>query len=371
MAAKAEVEKAGNESYQNDHMSKIFKEGFSFSGFERDGVYLNLGTKKYLDISGISGLDSITDGRGAVFADFDNDGDLDVFLTTIQGSAHLLFRNNVGREQGFLRVSLEGTKSGKDAYGAIVKVKTSAGILTKVKAGGAGYLSQHDPRLLFGLGSDAQAEWMEVSWPSGRKQRFVNISAGVSLKLVEGAKTYEPIKEKRFELPEPLSAKEEFLAKLKVKPGSPFPNLKFSSLKNEPKQLSELLTPGRKYLINLWATYCIPCRKEMPELQRLYGRLQAGNVEIIGISLDTTGLDPVKKFIDGHGVQYPIYIADSRLVEQVYATDEVFIPLSFVIDDQAKVLEVFSGWSKDSVEKLNKLAQPTVSHSNGNAPEKR
>jgi len=98
------------------------------------GLYLNLGTRKFLEVSGVSGIDSISDGRAAVFADFDNDGDLDVFLTTIQGQTHLLFRNNVGQAGNYVRVSLEGTSGlGLDAYGAIVRLRTSSGVLTKIK----------------------------------------------------------------------------------------------------------------------------------------------------------------------------------------------------------------------------------------------
>jgi thiol-disulfide isomerase/thioredoxin len=359
VAAKSGLEKAGNKEYQNEHMGKLFQEGFSFSGYERDGLQLSLGNKKFLNVSGVSGVDSITDGRGAVFADFDNDGDTDIFLTTIQGQAHLLFRNNVGSENSFVRVSLDGTKSGRDAYGAIVRVKTSAGTLTKSKAGGSGFLSQHDPRLLFGLGSDEKAEWIEVTWPSGIKQRFENIAAGTSLKILEGEPPYDTIREQRFELPDPVPSDQIFLTKLKVGFGSQFPDLNVSSLDGKPSTLGQTLTSGHKYLINLWATYCIPCATEMPELQRLYPSFQANNIEIIGLSLDTEGSELVSKFLAQHGVQYPIYLASETLVEQIYATDEVFIPLSFVVDDRGKVLDIFAGWSKDSVDKLLRLSTPT------------
>ena len=57
----------------------MFQQGFSFSGYERDALFMNRDGKKFFDISGVSGIDSITDGRAAVFADFDNDGDYDVF----------------------------------------------------------------------------------------------------------------------------------------------------------------------------------------------------------------------------------------------------------------------------------------------------
>ncbi|HEX8354825.1 MAG TPA: hypothetical protein VF611_18100, partial [Pyrinomonadaceae bacterium] len=133
-----------------DQNQLMFGEGFSFSGYERDPLYLNTGAKKFIDVSGVSGIDSITDGRAGVFADFDNDGDLDVFMTVIQGQSHHLFRNNVGQDNNWLRVALEGGKaSGRDAFGAVVRVKTSAGTLTKIKSGGSGFISEHDPRLLF------------------------------------------------------------------------------------------------------------------------------------------------------------------------------------------------------------------------------
>ncbi|RMG51614.1 MAG: hypothetical protein D6723_10350 [Acidobacteria bacterium] len=357
VASKAGVERAGNEHYQSEHMRKIFQEGFSFSGYERDGLYLNLGRKAFLNISGVSGIDSVTDGRGAVFADFDNDGDLDVFLTTIQGTSHLLFRNNVGQENAFLRISLRGTQSGKDAYGTIVRVKTSAGILTKVKSGGAGYLAQHDPRLVFGLGRDARAEWVEVIWPSGRTQRFEHVPARASIRIIEGRQTYERLTESRFQLPDPLPEQDIFLTKLKVKIGAPFPDLTVSSLDNETKRLRDLLVPGHRYLVNLWATYCIPCATEMPELQRLSARFRAHNIEIIGLSLDTVGPQVVKKFLDQRGIRYPVYLAAASAIRHIYATDEVFIPLSFIIDEKGIIREIHGGWSRDSLQALERLAK--------------
>jgi ketosteroid isomerase-like protein len=160
-------------------------DGLSWSGHERDAVYLNLGTGRYLDISGVSGLDSPTDGRVPIYADFDDDGDLDILLATLE-EERFLFRNNVGQDARWIRVALEGSRCGRDAFGAVVRVVTSAGVQTKVKSGGEGYLSQHDPRLLFGLGADRLARSVEVTWPSGQKQRYDNVPAGTYLKIVEG-----------------------------------------------------------------------------------------------------------------------------------------------------------------------------------------
>ena len=161
-------------------MNLLFREGLSFSGFERDALFLNLESRGFQDISGVSGIDSISDGRAAVLADFDNDGDLDIFLTATQGEGHLLFKNNVGQANNFIRVVLEGRDSGRDAFGAVVRLKTAHGVQTRVCSGGNGFLAQPDPRLLFGLGQKEEAEWMEVLWPSGRTQRFGRILSGAS-----------------------------------------------------------------------------------------------------------------------------------------------------------------------------------------------
>lgn len=189
---------SGTRSASRPDLDRLMAEqGFSFAGHERDTLFANVaagrpGARRFIDISGTSGLDSISDGRGAVFADFDNDGDYDLFVTTLQGRSHLLFRNNVGQHGRYLRVALEGSAanggSGRDAYGSVVRVRTSQGTLTKVKAGGAGFISQHDPRLLFGLGKDSRASSVEVTWASGKAERFRgNFAANTSVLLREGA----------------------------------------------------------------------------------------------------------------------------------------------------------------------------------------
>ena len=344
---------------QNDLLGK----GFSFSGYERDTLFLNLGRKaagepvKYTEVSGVSGIDHISDGRASVFADFDNDGDLDVFMTTIQGQSHLLFRNNVGSDNRFLRVAVEGTTCGRDAFGAVVRVKTSAGILTKIKAGGAGFASQHDPRLLFGLGQDAKAEWVEVTWPNGKQQRFDNVAAGSSLRLREDAANFELLKETKASLPEPLNREARLLASLKLKKGQPFPVVTVNPLTGAAKPLTAFLPKGRKTLINLWATWCIPCAKEMPELNRLYPQLKAQGIELIGLSIDTDGIGVVRDYVKQRPVKYPIINTGEKGIEQIFATDSASVPLTVLLDERGRVLKVFGGWSKQTAEELRALVK--------------
>jgi hypothetical protein len=242
-----------------EDQNSLLGKGFSFSGYERDPVFLSLGKNdkgqvKYFEVSGVSGMDSITDGRAGVFADFDNDGDWDVFSTTIQGQSHLLFRNNIGSANHFLRVSLQGTSTGKDAFGAVVRVKTSAGIETKIKAGGSGFISQNDPRLLFGLGKEAKAEYVEVTWPNGQQQRFANVAANTSIVVTEDKAKFDVVTETKANLPDPLTKEDRLFATLKLKKGQPFPALMVEQLDGTKAPLSSLLTKGHKTLINVWAT---------------------------------------------------------------------------------------------------------------------
>lgn len=341
-----------------DQTQLMFGEGFSFSGYERDPLYLNLGTKKFMDISGVSGIDSITDGRAGVFADFDNDGDLDVFSTTIQGQSHLLFRNNVGQGNNWLRIALEGNeRTGRDAFSAIVRVKTSAGTLTKIKDGGSGFISQHDPRLLFGLGKDERAEWIEVTWPHGKVEKFAgDARAGTTLLLREGAGRAQEVTLARANLPDPLTRTEAFAQGLKIRVGQPMPELALRPVGRAATSLRKQLKPGRRALVNVWATWCTPCAAEMPELEKLRAPLAARGIDLLGLNVDSDPVADVNGFIKAHRVQYPNYLGGVPAIESLYATDELSVPMSIVVNDKGVVTEIIPGWSAETRKRFSVLA---------------
>ena len=342
---------------RSDQNQLMFGQGFSFSGYERDPLYLNLGGKKFTDISGVSGIDSITDGRAGVFADFDNDGDLDVFSTTIQNQAHLMFRNNVGQDNNFLRVVLEGSqKTGRDAFGSIVRVKTSAGILTKIKSGGSGFISQHDPRLLFGLGKDTRAEWIEVTWANGAVEKFeADAVAGSTVLLRAGTGKAQNIELAKASLPDPLTKAEIFASSLKIKIGEPLPDFAVKTLNGAASSLKRQLKPGRQTLVNIWATWCVPCAKEMPELEKMRQPLAAQNVDLLGISVDTEKTANIKKYVLEKRVAYPVVAGGVPAITAIYATDELSVPLTILVDEKGIVADLIPGWSAETQRKFERL----------------
>jgi len=332
-------------------MKLLFDEGFSFSGYERNSLFLSLQGESFKDISGVSGLDSLQDGRAVTLADFDNDGDHDVFVTNIQGEGHLLFRNNIGQDNSFLRVSLEGTSSGKDAFGAMVRVKTSLGIQTGIKSGGSGFLAHHDPRLLFDLGEVSQVESIEITWPSGKLQRLGPVRAGLSIRVVEGVDEFHIIDERAGRLADPLSPEETLWRRLKISRNGELPGLAFRSLDGEEGSLKK----GNAYLVNFWATWCIPCRREMPELQSLLPQFERAGIQVIGISLDLeVGSDRVRKFSEELGVTYPIYMTNASGMDEIFG-EEVSIPLSLLVDGEGRVTKAFSGWTPQVKSQLLQL----------------
>jgi thiol-disulfide isomerase/thioredoxin len=343
-------------SLRTDQDQLMFGQGFSFSGYERDPLFLNLGNRKFVDISGCSGIDSVTDGRAGVFADFDNDGDLDVFSTTIQGQSHLLFRNNVGQDNRWLRVELEGGRAlGRDAFSAVVRVRTSAGTLTKTKAGGNGFISQNDPRLLFGLGRDESVAAVEVTWPHGTVEPFAGpFAAGQTVRLVQGKGKAEPVRLASARLPDPLTKAEAMASELHAKVGLPVPDLKVTGLDGRTTTLRALAKPGRRLLVNVWATWCVPCRKEMPELEALRPRLAERGIDLVGVSVDTEEDAPVGEYAKAR-VSYPIYRLDPAEMGRLYTSDEVTVPLSLLLDPGGRVSELVPGWSDASRRQFERI----------------
>lgn len=124
-------------------------------------------------------------GRGAAFADFDNDGDVDAIVTVNGGAAHLL-RNDGGNRNHWLQVDLHGTKSNRQAIGA--RVRLVVGGVSQVRQVGAqaSYLSQNSLIETFGLGSQPRADSLEIVWPGGAREVRTSLGANQRVRAVEG-----------------------------------------------------------------------------------------------------------------------------------------------------------------------------------------
>ena len=139
-------------------------------------LFHNLGSKRFENVSNQVGADFTKPlvGRGAIYGDFDHDGDLDVLLTSNNGPAHL-YRNDGGNRNKWISIRTIGTKSNRDGIGASITIVSASGQQWNVVRTGSSYASQSDRALVFGLGQDPVVSSIEVSWPSGTKQKFANV----------------------------------------------------------------------------------------------------------------------------------------------------------------------------------------------------
>ncbi len=153
-------------------------------------LFRNLGKKKFEEVTARVGsaLPRPIVGRGAAYADFDNDGDLDLLITANNGPARLL-RNDNGNQNDMLRVKTVGTRSNRDGIGAKVTVKTSKGMrLFGMVKTGSSYLSQSELPLTFGLGKPEAGKTVSLTivWTSGQKDSVANVEPNQFITVQEG-----------------------------------------------------------------------------------------------------------------------------------------------------------------------------------------
>jgi len=150
-------------------------------------LFLNQGRAGFHDVAAEAGPEFAQPkvGRGAAFGDFDNDGDLDVLITTNHGPAHL-YRNDQLAGNRSLRVRLVGTKSNRDAIGATVRIFYGGETSSRMVKSGSSYLSQSELPITFGLGRRDAAERLVIHWPSGASEEYRNLRSGRRYECVEG-----------------------------------------------------------------------------------------------------------------------------------------------------------------------------------------
>ncbi len=174
--------------YDNDGDMDIFKSNGELKHLygHEDQLFENIGNDKFKDVSVAlsSYFQEENVGRGACTGDYDNDGDIDIFIMNIDNACKFI-RNNKGNANNWIALDLKGTKSNRDGIGAVVSI--TAGETTQVaqKKSTTGYLSQGDPRMHFGLAQANAIDRIEIKWPSGKIQELTDIEPNQLLTVEE------------------------------------------------------------------------------------------------------------------------------------------------------------------------------------------
>jgi hypothetical protein len=166
-----------------DQIEKVQKR---VSYAEPPHLFRNLGGGKFTEVTENMGKSFASPkvARAAAYADIENDGFLDILLTTNAGPAYLF--HNEGGTNHSLRIKLLGTKSNRDGIGAVVRVNSGSDKQWKMLRSGSSYLAQSELVLTFGLGAQNKVDNIEIQWPSGQVDKLSNVNAGQTVTVEEG-----------------------------------------------------------------------------------------------------------------------------------------------------------------------------------------
>jgi hypothetical protein len=167
----------------------------TLSGYQEKCLFHNQGGTLFTNEAARHGLNSKLDGRGIAVADFDNDGRLDLLVSNANARP-LLYRNIQPTGNHWVQFALKGTKSNTFAVGARLWVTAGGQTQVGFVNGGNGFASQSSMRVHFGLGQATPIERLEVAWPSGVRQTFVNLQPDRMYAIVEGQAEIQPFQPK-------------------------------------------------------------------------------------------------------------------------------------------------------------------------------
>ena len=366
-------------------------EGLSFSGNERNCVFLNPGRAggAFANASAVSGLDFPDDGRGIALLDLEGDGDLDVAISNRTAPRLRLMRNELPAGKRFVALRLEGDGAGtnRDAVGARVELATADGALRRSVRAGEGFLSQSSRWLHFGLGESEPTGTATVHWPGGGPETFSGVEVGGRYRIVQGSGRA---------MPEPAPTRGRTLEPGNQQPPAPSTGSRVV-LAPRPPAPSFTLRPfgggeavtvqaghGRPLLLNIWASWCVPCRFELQDLANEADALRAAGLEIAALSTDgmgevaTTTEEAARKLMDE--IAFPFFhgMATAETLDKVEIVkrslfDRRFplsLPFSMLIDGEGRVAALYRGGvtAADLLADLELLGAPSSTLRVASAP---
>jgi hypothetical protein len=162
---------------------------FSHSGNERNRMFLNQRGNGFQNVSGVSGVDSVLDGRSFAMADFNRDGKSDLAVVNANGKLLQIFENRINSGNNFVSIKLKGgPASNRDAIGSRVVVEIGDKKIMRVLSCGEGFAAQNSRTIVIGLGDASHVDRAVIIWPSGKKTGIGRIDRFKVLNIEEGGR---------------------------------------------------------------------------------------------------------------------------------------------------------------------------------------
>jgi len=347
-------------------INELIRADGTWSGYERNIFYANNGDGTFSDISGAVGLDFLEDGRAFALADFDQDGRQELFLKNRNGPQLRLLKNVMESLPPSIAFRLRGTKSNRDAIGAVITVESEQDSQTRSLQrrslqAGSGFLSQHSKDVFFGLGATKGPLRVSIRWPSGRVQEFHDLPINHRVWIEEGS---EPSRIEAFRTPErsqfsdakaanakpqeietlPTTAETWLLAPIEA------PGFSLTDFNGQARTLSSLR--GKPVLLNFWAAAAERCKEDWITFNQRYAAWATQGLQLLSVNLDAPiDEESARAVVREQRLSFPI-LRGSEDVAAVYNIlyrylfdrhRDLSLPTSFLIDAIGQIVKVYQG----------------------------
>jgi tetratricopeptide (TPR) repeat protein/peroxiredoxin len=337
-------------------INELIRSDVSWSGYERNVLYLNNHDGTFTEVSGAIGLDFPDDSRSFALADLDHDGRLEIVLKN-RNAPQLRVLHSTAKDIGHsIAFRLRGTRSNRDAIGAAVTVEVGNQRHTKYVQAGSGFLAQHTKELFFGLGTAEGDIRATIRWPSGLIQPLDRMPVNRRVEVQEGSadfvvRSFLACPESWMHsgnppAPAPLpSSIETWL----IEPlGAP--DFSLADLAGNLRDLRSF--QGSFVFLHFWTTTAPLCADQLRLLHQHHAALIAGGVHVVGVNVDDPlDLNAVKTFAAREELDFPNLLATPEVagiynIIYRYLFDrrrDIPIPSSFLIDPSGMILKVYQG----------------------------
>ena len=356
-------------------LNRRVDQGTSWSGNERNNLFLNLGNSaeskgipNFVDASALTGFDFPDDSSGLASIDWDFDGDLD-FITTNRSAPRVrILENQAGARSGsFVLLKLVGNGGvNRDAIGsrADLTLETEDGreaLLVRSLHGGQGFISQSSTWLHFGITKGAKIVRAEVRWPGGQREEFAGCEPGQYFLLNRGSGQARPWDAPVVRIPKVdagPATPEEATVTAHLERRVPLPAIPYIALnegKGEPREIGSTLE--RPLVLNLWATWCVPCLAELRGMAEQAELFRSAGVDVLALCVDVAvdgdpgELEKARKILADAGFPFDAGIAAEKTIELLHiAHNTVFVrpeklpvPTTLLLDTSGRIASVHRG----------------------------
>jgi len=342
----------------------MLEEGKSYSGFERNSAFLNLGgaEPRYAEISGAAGLDFMDDGRSIAVCDWDYDGRQDFWITNRTAPRVRLQHNRSQTPHGFVAVKLKGKTCNRSAIGARIELTLEGTDMKRVRTprAGEGFLAQSSAWMHFGLAQGEKIAGLKISWPGGARESFIGLKTGAFFIVEQGsgkARPWNPpTRGKPLEdLPagKPLTPPTE-AARIVMASPLPFPEASYLDLAGKRTALEG---SGQPLLVNLWATWCVPCVAEMEAWKKEQATLRKLGLRVLALSVDKPNdefkdrIAIVQPFLKKRKFPFEAGLADAGFLDvlevagraQIDKYETLPVPSTLLLDAEGRIAVIYKG----------------------------